>query len=281
MLTKEVPGLEAQVQTVKTLGDRLPPDERGETDGKGAFTDDIESLLLRGEVDVAVHSMKDLSIELGAGAMIGATPPRGDPRDALISAEGGQFADLPKEAMVGTSSIRRKAQLLNLRKDIRVVGLSGNVETRIGKMGGMGLHGVVLAAAGLDRLSRSEIITQRFSTDEVVPAAGQGTLAVEIRVGDTELDRLVSRINDDDAMRASRCERAFARAIGGDCYVPAGAYAAPKGRSLMLTGMIASPDGRQLLKRTMTATDAEGLGKALAQEMLQLGGAAILRGAGI
>ncbi len=279
MLSREVPGLKTQLHTVKTLGDRLPPEKRGETDGKGAFTDDIESLLLEGDLDMAVHSMKDLSVELCAGVKIGATPPRGDPRDALVSPGRNELVDLPKGASLGTSSIRRKAQLLNLRKDLRIVDLHGNVETRISKMSQLGLHGVVLAAVGLDRLSRSEIIVQRFSIDEVVPAAGQGTLAIEIREGDAELEKIVSRINDDKTMRASECERAFASAIGGDCYVPAGAYAANNGRSLTLTGMIASPDGGHLLKRTMSATDAEGLGKTLAQEMLQLGGAAILRSA--
>jgi hydroxymethylbilane synthase len=277
LLSREEPNLKSEVHTVKTLGDRLPPDERGEADGKGVFTDDIESLLRRGELDLAVHSMKDLSVELGEGLMIGATPGRGDPRDALVSLDGCRFVDLPNKAKVGTSSIRRKVQLMNQRKDIRIVGISGNVETRIDKMRTLGLHGIVLAAAGLDRLSRGDIVAQRFSTDEVTPAAGQGTLAVEIRKGDAEMESLVSRINDDETMRASECERAFARSIGGDCYLPAGAYAAVRGRSLVLTGMIASPDGRHLLKRSMNATDAIGLGRALAKEMLELGGAEFLR----
>lgn len=279
LLSREVPGLEAQVQVIKTLGDLLPPEKRGETDGKGAFTDEIDSLLVRGDIDLAVHSMKDLSVEVGAGVRLGATPARGDPRDALVTLVRKEFVDLPKGATLGTSSMRRKAQLLNLRKDLRIVDLHGNVETRISKMSQMGLDGIVLAAAGLDRISRSEIITRRFSTDEVVPAAGQGTLAIEIREDDEDLEKIVSRINDEETMRASECERAFARATGGDCYVPVGAFAANNGRSLTLTGMIASPDGEHLLKRTMSGTDADGLGKALARDMLQAGGAAILGGA--
>ncbi|MDG6925110.1 MAG: hydroxymethylbilane synthase [Nitrososphaerota archaeon] len=280
LLSQETPGLGAQIQVVKTTGDRLPPEKRGETDGKGAFTDEIESLLIRGRIDLAVHSMKDLSVEVGSGLVIAATPVRGDPRDALVTSGGQGLADLRKGAILGTSSMRRRAQLLNMRNDLRLVDLHGNVETRISKMHRLGLDGVVLAAAGLDRLSLGDVITRRFSTDEVVPAAGQGTLAVEIREGDEELAKIVSRINDDRTMRASRCERAFARATGGDCYVPVGAYAADDGRSLTLTGMIASPDGEHLLKRTMTATDAEGLGETLALEMLQDGGAGILVRAG-
>jgi hydroxymethylbilane synthase len=279
LLSREVPGLVAQVQVIKTLGDRLPPEKRGETDGKGAFTEEIESLLLSGNVDLAVHSMKDLSVEVSAGVRIGATPTRGDPRDALVTRGKDVLDDLPKGATLGTSSMRRKAQLLKLRRDLRIVDLHGNVETRISKMGQLGLDGAVLAAVGLDRLSLGRVIAQRFPTDELVPAAGQGTLAVEIRDGDAELEKIVSRINDDGTERATTCERAFARATGGDCYVPVGAYAANNGRSLTLTGMLATPDGSRMLKRTMSATDAEGLGETLAREMMQDGGSAILRSA--
>lgn len=276
LLRQEVPGLELQIKVVRTLGDRLPPERRGETDGKGAFTDDIETLLLQGEVDLAVHSMKDLSVEAVPGLRVAATPVRGDARDALVTPGKTELAQLPKGAALGTSSVRRKAQLLNLRGDLRVVDLHGNVDTRISKMGRMALGGIVLAAAGLDRLSRSEIITRRFSVEEMVPAGGQGTLAVQIREGDAELEQTVSKINDAKTMGATECERVFAKTIGGSCKLPVGAYAESHGRSLTLTGMIASPDGARVLRRSMSATDAGGLGRALALEMLQLGGDAIL-----
>ncbi len=260
------------------MGDRLPAGKRGETDGKGAFTGDIEALLTKGELDLAVHSLKDLSVELADGLKIGATPLRGDPRDALVSPNGERLSDLPIGASVGTSSIRRKAQLLSLRRDLRILDLHGNVETRVRKMDELHLGGIVLAAAGLDRLSMGERITQRFPVDEIVPSAGQGTIAVEVREGDREIERMVSQINDERTMQSSECERAFARAIGGDCYVPAGAHATLNGRSLTLVGMIASPDGRIVLKRSATSMDPVELGEALGEELLQLGGAEIIKG---
>jgi len=281
MLSEKVPQLEVQIVTVRTAGDRLPPEKRGETDGKGAFTGDIEELLLKGELDFAVHSLKDLSVVLGGGLKIGATPPRGDPRDALVSVGGVSFPELPAGSLVGTSSIRRKAQLLNLRRDLRMVDMHGNVETRMRKMGELGLGGVVLAAAGLERLSMGERIAQRFSVDELVPSAGQGTIAVEVRKDDDLVGRVVSEVNDEQTMRASECERAFARTIGGDCYVPAGAHATPNGRSMTLVGMIASPDGRTVLKRSATSTDPVGLGETLGEELLQLGGASMVKGGAV
>jgi len=278
LLSQRLPGIELQVVTVKTAGDRLPPQKRGETDGKGAFTGDIEDLLAKGQVDLAVHSLKDLSVRLGRGLKIGATPPRGDPRDALVSTIGEKLSGLPKGSSLGTSSIRRKAQLMKLRPDLKMVDLHGNVETRVRKMKELRLGGVVLAAAGLDRLSMGERITQRFSVEEMVPSAGQGTIAVEVRSGDGEVAEMVSKINDEKTMRASECERAFARAIGGDCYVPAGAHASVNGRSLTLVGMVASADGRVVLKRSATSTDPVGLGETLGEELLQLGGAKIISG---
>ncbi len=276
-LTAKSPGLATQIVPVKTYGDRLPAEKRTETDGKGAFTDDIEALLLKGELDMAVHSLKDLPVELDGGLEIGATPTRGDPRDAFVSPDGTTFADLPVGASIGTSSIRRRAQLLSLRRDLAIVEMHGNVETRVRKMNEMHLQGIVLAAAGMDRLSMGERIAQRFPVDQVVPAAGQGTIAVEVRKGDVEIARLVSQINDENGMLSARCERAFARAIGGDCYVPAGANASVNGRVLTLVGMIASPDGRTVLKKSANSTDPVGLGEALGEELLQLGGASLIR----
>lgn len=281
LLSEKAPGLELQVITVRTAGDRLPAEKRSETNGKGAFTQDIEALLMKGELDLAVHSMKDLSMEFAQGLKIGATPPRGDPRDALVSPGGRKLSELPIGTSVGTSSIRRKVQLLNLRQDLRVVDMHGNVETRIRKMDELGLGGMVLAAAGLDRLSMGERISQRFSVEEVVPSAGQGAIAVQVRKGDREIERLVSRINDEETMGSSKCERAFARAIGGDCSVPVGAYASFSGRSFTLVGMIASADGKTVLKRTATSTDPVGLGEVLGAELLRLGGTEFIRSSAI
>jgi hydroxymethylbilane synthase len=279
MLSGRTSGLEIEVVPIKTLGDRLPPEKRDAVDRKTTFTGDIESLLLSGEVDAAVHSMKDLPVELKGGLKIAATPPRGDPRDALISLHGEGLRDLPPGAAVGTSSVRRKAQLLHLRRDLSAIDLHGNIQSRIEKMKRLRLDAIVLAAAGLERVSEAQRIAQLFSIEEMVPAAGQGTLAVEIRRGDRETEKVVAKIDDERARLESECERAFARRIGGDCYVPVGACARLNGPSLTVIGMIGSPDGGEVLKRTLTSPsrDAESLGTKLGKEMLQLGGEKILR----
>lgn len=279
MLSSGTSGLEIEVIPIKTLGDRLPPEKRNEVDRKTAFTGDIESLLLSGEVDVAVHSMKDLPVELKAGLTIAATPPRGDPRDALISLHGEGLRDLPPRAAVGTSSLRRKAQLLHLRRDMSAIDLHGNIESRIEKMNRLRLDAIVLAAAGLERVSEAHRVAQLFSIDEMVPAAGQGTLAVEVREGDRDVEKAVAKIDDERTRLESECERAFARRIGGDCYVPVGACARLNGSSLTVTGMIASADGVEMLKKTLTSpsSECESLGKNLGEEMLKLGGERILR----
>ncbi len=271
-------GVEFELVPVTTRGDALPPAQRGETDGKGVFTEDIESMLLKGELDLAVHSMKDLSVDLDPGLAIVATPTRADPRDALVSKGNLMIGNLPSGASVGTSSLRRKVQLAKVRKDLRLVDVHGNVETRIRKMAESGIEGVVLAAAGLDRLSLGGRIAQRFTTDELVPAAGQGAIAVEARKSDARAAHLASNINDTDAMTATQCEREFALTMGADCTLPIGAFAFRNGRSITLTGMIASMDGTQILKRSVASTDFVGLGAQLGREMLEAGGARILAG---
>lgn len=269
-------GLEFEVVPVKTRGDVLPPAQRGETDGKGVFTQDIESMLLKGDLDIAVHSMKDLSVELDPALAIVATPTRGDPRDALVSKGNLAIHNLPAGASIGTSSLRRKVQLVKMRNDLHLVDLHGNVETRIRKMTEIGIDGVVLAAAGLDRLSLGGTIAQRLSTDQLVPATGQGALAVEARKNDARVSRLVSKINDADTMTAIECEREFARTMGADCTLPIGAFASRNGRSITLKGMIASLDGTRILKHSATSTNSVGLGAKLCSEMLELGGKRIL-----
>ena len=271
-------GVELQVVPVKTRGDLIPPAQRGESDGKGVFTGDIESMLLKGDLDMAVHSMKDLSVELDPGLTIAAAPARGDPRDALVAARIGPFEALPRGASLGTSSLRRKAQLLNLRRDLNLVDIHGNVETRLRRMTELRIDGVVLAAAGLDRMSLGGRIAERFSTDLLVPAAGQGALAVEALKRNDEVNRIVSKIGDAKTMAATECEREFARGVGADCNLPIGAFAAHNGRSITLTGMMASPDGTRVLRRSATSTDPAGLGERLGKEMLELGGSTILEG---
>jgi hydroxymethylbilane synthase len=263
-----------------TLGDRLPPERRAEAQGKAAFTEEIEVLLQKGEIDIAVHSMKDLPVTLPHGLMIGATPVRADPRDALVSNDGrSTMATLGRGAVLGTSSVRRKAQLRAIRKDISPVDLHGNVDTRLVRMGENHLDGIVVAVAGLERLGESARITQRFSVNEMVPAPCQGAIAVEMREGDDETFEVLSAVDDTRVRTETSCELSFARTIGGDCDLPAGACATLVDGRLTLVGVILSADGGTVVKRSAvsTASGAAGLGSRLASELLDDGGSEILR----
>lgn len=277
LLSSRSKGLKIDTVTVRTLGDRLPPEERGSVDGKTAFTGDIESMLIKGTVDIAVHSLKDLPSKMDERLVIAATPPRADPRDVLVSKRRQKLSELPKGAKVGTSSLRRKAQLLRMRGDIEVVEVHGNVETRLRRMQD-GLDGVILAAAGLERMSASGRIAQYFTIDEMVPAVGQAIIAVQSRKEDEEVKRILFRIEDPKARVEATCERAFSQRLGGDCNVPVGAHAELSGESLSVVGMIASPDGKKMIKKALSgrATEADSLGDRLAKELLDLGGERIL-----
>jgi len=278
MLRTKFPALEIEVVPVTTMGDRLPDEKRAEVEGKGAFTEDLEALLQKGEVDAAVHSMKDLPTKLGGGLAIAATPVRADPRDALVSSHGLSLAEMPEGAVVGTSSIRRKAQLMALRSDIELVDLHGNVETRLRRMGERGLDGIVLAAAGLRRLGEEGRITEYFSIEELVPAPCQGTIAVEIRAGDRGVGAAMKAIDDGDVRAVSTCERSFATRLGGDCDLPAGFCATKEGERMRLVGAILSPDGKSVVKETSfeDAARPDEVGRRFAEKMLEMGGEAIL-----
>lgn len=279
LIESRMSGVSLEIVPMSTLGDRLTPERRAEVEGKAVFTEDIESALLDGLIDLAVHSMKDLGIKIPKGLTIAATPIRADPRDVLVSREiGRRFSELRSGATIGTSSSRRKAQLLALRKDVVVVDLHGNVDTRLEKLERLGLDGIVLAAAGLERLGQSSRIAQRFSLDEMVPAPAQGAIAVETRMDD-ELSSLLTTIEDEKVRAETTCERSFAAALGLDCDIPAGASAVLEGEELSLTASITSPDGSDVARGSMTSSrgDAEALGRRLANRLLEEGGREILR----
>jgi hydroxymethylbilane synthase len=272
------PTADVEVIPITTLGDRLPLEKRAEVEGKGAFAEDLEALLANGTVDVGVHSMKDLPMELGEGLAIAATPVRADPRDALVSREGATLATLRQGATLGTSSLRRKAQLRALRRDLRVSDLHGNVDTRLRRMDELGIDGIVLAAAGLERLGRADRITQYFDIDEIVPAPCQGTIALEARENDQETLGLLRVLDNKDVRTVSACERSFATRLGGDCDIPVGFHAALEGPTLKLVGAVLSPDGGRVVKHASEAS-ASGptiAGEDFAEELLRLGGRQIL-----
>ena len=269
--------LALQFVPVKTLGDRVPPSakrNRGRAGAKGAFTGDIEALLLDGKIDIAVHSMKDLTSDQTEGLAIGATPPRSDPRDALITSNGGTIRTLPKSARVGTSSLRRRAHLLEMRRDLEVVELHGNVDTRLRKViegGTRDLDAIVLAVAGLERIGEVARISQTFSIDEMVPAVGQGIIAVQMRKDDRDISKVLTKIDDEVTGLESRCERAFAQRLGADCDVPVGGCARVSGRKIRMVGMLAKEDGSEFRQKEVTGpiSEAVDLGTRLAEELLE------------
>ena len=271
-------GYEVQIRTIKTTGDKLQNVPLAQSGTKGLFTKEIEEALADGTVDVAVHSMKDLPTDQPAGLVIAAVPEREDARDALISNNGQRFVDLPAGARVGTSSVRRQAQLRSLRGDLGLVPLRGNLDTRLKKLDRGDCDALVLAAAGVHRLGLRDRITEYFSPDAMCPAVGQGALAIEIRQGDERTERAVRPLDHVPTHQAVRAERALLRYLGGGCQLPIAAHAVATGGQLNLVGLVASLDG-SLVKRAAAAgtiEDPEGLGVRVATHLLQQGARAIL-----
>lgn len=273
------PGLHFEVKKIRTEGDEDYKQELGTpTTGKDAFTKRIEQKLLAGEIDIAVHSLKDLPSRLHPELAIGAIPERDDPRDVLVSANNVRLRDLPSGSRVGTSSLRRRVQLLAFRPDIEVVELHGNIGTRITKMREARLDAIVLAAAGLIRLDMVGQITETLSQEIMLPAIGQGALAIQIRRNDENLERIVQLIDDPVTRAGVEAERAFSERLGGGCNLPLAAYGTVDNSELRLEGMVASIEGRRMLREKVVG-DAKHPGKVgelLAERMLGLGAAEIL-----
>jgi len=271
-------GYEVEIRTIKTTGDKLQDVPLAQSGTKGLFIKEIEEALADGTVDVAVHSMKDLPTDQPAGLVIPAVPEREDARDVLISRDGRNFGHLPAGARVGTSSVRRQAQLRSLRGDLGLVPLRGNLDTRLKKLERGDCDALVLAAAGVHRLGLRDRITEYFSPDAMCPAVGQGALAIEIRQGDERTERAVRPLDHVPTHQAVRAERALLRHLGGGCQVPIAAHAVATGGQLNLVGLVASLDG-SLVKRAAAAgtiEDPEGLGVRVATHLLQQGARAIL-----
>ena len=277
-LTAAHPGLTVELVTIKTQGDKILDVPLAKVGGKGLFVKEIEEALLEGRVDLAVHSMKDMPAELLAGLHVAAMPLREDPRDVLVMREGSGFADLPPGARVGTSSLRRAAQLLHLRADLKIETLRGNLDTRLRKLETQGFHAVVLAAAGIKRMGLSHLITQYLEPELMLPAVGQGALGIETRTEDPTTNELVAGLAHPPTMVAVRGERAFLRRLQGGCQVPIGGYATLEGERLALTGMVADLQGRRVIRRVLQgeARQADEIGESLAEVVLSAGGAEIL-----
>ena len=273
------PGRNWLLQEIRSEGDVRRQASLTSIGGRGVFVKALEEKLLAGEIDLAVHSLKDMPTQLATGLTIGAVLPREDTRDALVSRGGPTLDDLPTGAVVGTGSVRRRAQLLAYRADLVVRDVRGNVDTRLRKLKDGGYDALVLAAAALVRLRRTSAVSQYLPLALMLPAAGQGALAVEVRQSDEEVMALIQSLNHLPTERAVRAERAFLSALGSGCTVPVAAHATVADGRLNLQGMVADLNGERLIRDGLSgsAAQAEDIGRRLADSILAQGGAQILR----
>jgi hydroxymethylbilane synthase len=266
------------ISAITTTGDRIRDRPLSEIGGKGLFTKEIEDALLAGAIDIAVHSMKDLSAALPDGLVIGAVPPREDPRDGLLSAVAQSISGLPANARVGSSSVRRTAQLRRVRPDLDIVAFRGNVDTRLGRLKAGAVQATLLACAGLHRLGLAHEITAAIAVEEMLPALGQGALGVEIRRNDARVREMAASIDDLPTARTVACERAFLGALDGSCRTAIAGHARIVDGVLHFAGEALTPDGRQTFgcEREGPPGDAEALGRDAGQEIRRRGGACLL-----
>jgi hydroxymethylbilane synthase len=269
---------EVEIEVIHTTGDKILDVALSKVGAKGMFTKEIEEALERRQIDLAVHSLKDLPTDLADNFAIAAVPAREDPRDGLCSERFSSIEELPGGAHVGTSSLRREAQLRAMRPDLAIHPLRGNVDTRLRKLESGEYDAIVLACAGLKRLGRVEAIRQIIPIDRMCPAVGQGALAIEIRAGDDEVQNALVFLDDVASRAETDCERALLRKLGGGCQVPIGANAILRDGGLHLEAVVASPDGTPVLRE---AADGKGenarqLGVSVGEKLLQRGGAKIL-----
>ena len=263
---------------MKTEGDLRQHVPLSEIGGKGLFIREIENALLQGDIDIAVHSMKDLPTELPTGLIIEAVSPRVDPFDVFISRTHSKLENLPSGATIATGSLRRKVQLLHYRNDLTFEAIRGNVDTRLMKLEKGSVENLVLAAAGLIRLKQKVKITHYLSSDICLPAAGQGSLGIEIRAGDSSLKKKLAPLNDADSSATITAERSCLHHLGVGCHTPASSYGEISGESILLKGFVASLDGKEVIKKKMLGPrdNAQFLGELLAKKILDAGGRELL-----
>lgn len=274
-------GYEVAIELIQTTGDRLQQVAFAKVGTKGMFTQEIEDALLEKRVDLAVHSLKDMPTELASPFVLGAIPLRVDPRDALVSTQYHSFAELPAGARVGTSSVRRQAQLKAHRPDLEYVEFRGNVDTRLRKLAEGQVEAIVVAAAGLDRLGRTEWIRERFAEDLVCPAPGQGALAIECRADDAVTRDILAHLNHADTCSAVTAERTALAALGGGCQVPIGVYCRRDGDAWHISACVARPDGGLILRAQEQGSDAREMGHVIAEKLLALGARELLAEQGV
>jgi hydroxymethylbilane synthase len=269
-------GHSVEIEIIKTTGDKIADVALASVGTKGMFTKEIEEALSENRVDLAVHSLKDLPTVLSSEFELAAIPKREDPRDVLCSLQYKSIDQLPRGARIGTSSLRRQAQLKAIRQDLSISSMRGNVDTRLRKLHGE-YDAIILAAAGLNRLGKTEFIKQVISPNLMCPAAGQGALAIEIRACDSEMREHLAFLDNEIARSTTTCERVLLKRLGGGCLVPIGALAEIRNQRLYLTGVVARPDGTTVLREIREGSDPLQLGEAVGEALTRAGASAILQ----
>lgn len=278
-LQEEHSGLEVDLIIIKTKGDKILDVPLAKVGGKGLFVKEIEDAILDGRADLAVHSMKDVPTELPDGLFIAVTPEREDYRDALITVSGKGFKDLPENARIGTSSLRRQAQLKRLRPDFQIVSLRGNIDTRLKKLTTENMDAIVLASAGLNRMGMSDRISRLIEPETMIPAIAQGALGIEARKNDLEILDILAFLNHEKTALCVSAERAFLKTMEGGCQVPLGALARLDDGRLTLNGFVADPDGVRFFSDSVEGDEknAKHIGASLAESLLGRGGREIMK----
>ena len=277
-LEKRVPGRAFAIQTVTAQADKNPELALTAMSGEGIFVKELEAALLEGRIDLAVHSLKDLPLDTPSGLRLSATLEREEPRDAFVSRFGATLDQLPPQARVGTSSLRRKSQLLHYRQDLQVAEIRGNVDTRLRKLDDGQYDAIIIAACGLIRLGLGARITEYLDIEWMLPEPGQGALAVETRADDADATAITGTLEDATTRACVEAERAFLRALGGGCRVPIAAYASITGATIELRGAVVAPDGSRQVRGRMSGpiSDAIGLGERLANQLETQGARTLL-----
>jgi len=269
-------GHEVEIEIIKTTGDKITDVALAKVGTKGMFTKEIEEALAEGRVDLAVHSLKDLPTQLPPGFELAAVTTRVNPRDVFLSLKYDSIQTLAHGARVGTSSLRRQAQLKSARPDLVIHPLRGNVDTRVRKLEEGEYDAIILAAAGLTRLGKTQWVKEVLSESFMCPAAGQGALGIEIREGDAAMSEHLAFLNDPVARAATTCERALLNKLGGGCQVPIGAFADMNNGRLQLTAIVARPDGSEVLREQQSGDDPVDLGEKVGETLLKRGATGIL-----
>lgn len=278
LIEERYKNIRVELKIIKTQGDKILDTPLAKIGGKGLFVKEIENALLDESADIAVHSMKDVPMDLPEGLILFATPNREEPNDAFLSVKYNSIRELPQNAIVGTSSLRRKLQLLKLRGDLIIKDLRGNVDTRIRKMINGEFDAIILAKAGLNRLKMKDYIKETISIEDILPAVCQGTIGIELRENDKKTQEIVSFINHQKTMIRTKCERAYLKRLQGGCQVPIAGFSEIKDGNIYLKGLLSSLDGKQHIYEEGVAPleQWEELGRNVAEKILNNGGKEIL-----